>query len=393
MAFSISFFSNFFNSHQLPVALELYGASNVSYCFVAMSYVDGLTGRACLNDEYPFVLKPYLSTREADEAMRHVFEDDIVIFGDMAGDESYVRARAKTGKPFFRYTERLLKRGDWWALMPPKRLRTFDRFNRYIKSPMYVLCASAFASRDLVKLGFPSDRCLKWGYFPATRMSNARGEHRITSEKWKLCSAQRLISWKRVDLQLKMAKGLKDLGLPFTLTIAGDGDCSEELKYLAETLDVTDCVNFVGGLTAEETASLMCDGDIFITTSNRKEGWGAGVNEAMAAGCALVASSEVGSAPYLIKPGINGTIFNSGDAEDLTRVVQGLMRDREGTLCLARAGQDVVGGLWGARSAADRLICIAEQYLSHGCIEPYSEGPLSFAEPMNDDWYLTEGSR
>lgn len=375
------------------MALELADASAVSYTFVAMCHVDGLAGRACLNDEYSFVLRPYLGGRDAREAMRHAVEDDIVVFGDMAGDESFVKARAKTGKPFFRYTERLLKRGDWWARVPPKRLRTYDRFTRYKNSPMYVLCASAFASRDLGKFGFPCERCLKWGYFPSTKEAFIFNTPACSDRKWNICSAQRLISWKRVDLQLKMAKRLKDLGLPFTLTIAGDGDCFGELRNLAETLNVTDCVTFVGNLASEDAFALMRDGDIFITTSNRVEGWGACVNEAMAAGCAVVASSEVGSAPYLIKPGINGTIFKSGDAEDLTRVVQGLMRDREGTLCLARAGQDVVGGLWGARSAADRLICIAEQYLSHGCIEPYSEGPLSFAEPMNDDWYLNEGIR
>lgn len=388
MFLTISFFSNFFNAHQLPVALELAGMPAVSYTFVAMCHIDGLAGRACLNDEYPFVLRPYLGGGEAHEAMRHAVDDDIVVFGDMAGDESFVKARAKTGKPFFRYTERLLKRGDWWAYVPPKRLRTYDRFTRYKKSPMYVLCASAFASRDLEKFGFPGERCLKWGYFPVTRETSSYNAHGSSSRNWRLCSAQRLISWKRVDLQLKMAKRLKDLGLPFTLTIAGDGDCSGELRNLAETLDVTDCVTFVGNLSSEEAFALMRDGDIFITTSNRVEGWGAGVNEAMAAGCAVVASSEVGSAPFLINPGYNGAIFKSGDAGDLTRVMQGLLLDREGTFRLAKAGQDVVGGLWGARSAAERLVCISEQFLSCGCIQPFDEGPMSLAEPMCDSWYL-----
>lgn len=166
MSISISFFSNFFNAHQLPIARELDANPRVDYAFVAMQQINGLEGRACLNDSYPFVVKQYLGGSAAEEAMTHAIGDDIVVFGDMAGDESYVRARAKTGKPFFRYSERLLKRGDWWAHVPPKKYRTYNRFIRYNDCPMYVLCASGYTARDLSKFGFPVERCLKWGYFP-----------------------------------------------------------------------------------------------------------------------------------------------------------------------------------------------------------------------------------
>ena len=184
MSITISFFSNFFNAHQLPVARELDANPSVDYAFVAMQRVEGLEGRACLNDDYPFVIKQYLGGLEAEEAMAHAVGDDIVVFGDMAGDESYVRARAETGKPFFRYSERLLKRGDWWAYVPPKRYRTYDRFTRYKDNPMYVLCASGYTARDLGKFGFPVKRCLKWGYFPqvdsspveARRLAGAHGK-------------------------------------------------------------------------------------------------------------------------------------------------------------------------------------------------------------------------
>lgn len=171
MSLTISFFSNFFNAHQLPVALELLENPEVDYAFVAMRDSEGIAGRASLNREYPFVIEQYSDATAASKAMEHALGDDIVVFGDMAGDESYVRARAKTGKPFFRYSERLLKRGDWWAYVPPKRWRTYDRFGRYRKSNMYVLCASGYTAGDLAKFGFPVERCLKWGYFPQVNSS------------------------------------------------------------------------------------------------------------------------------------------------------------------------------------------------------------------------------
>jgi glycosyltransferase involved in cell wall biosynthesis len=40
---------------------------------------------------------------------------------------------------------------------------------------------------------------------------------------------------------------------------------------------------------------------VFIFTSDRNEGWGAVLNEAMGSGCAVVAADLIGSVPYLIE--------------------------------------------------------------------------------------------
>lgn len=388
MKISISFFSNFFNAHQLPVALELDGNQNVDYSFIAMREIDGLEGRVCLNDGYPFVIRQYLGGADAEKAMAHAVEDDIVVFGDMVGDESYVRARAKTGKTFFRYAERLLKRGDWWAYIPPKRYRTFDRFTRYNDSPMYVLCASGYTSRDLEKFGFPLNRCLKWGYFPQTNPRSIEAHAPLLPQGAALSSVQRLIPWKRVDLQIRMAKMLKDRGIRFSLTIAGDGNEAPALKKLARELDVEDCVEFIGGLSSHDATALMRNSDVFLATSNRKEGWGATVNEAMAAGCAVVASNQMGSTPFLIDPGIDGVVFRSEDESDLANVVATLLLNRDKLDAIARAGARKVAKLWSAKTAAERLVEISKHLLTDGHLSLYEDGPLSKADIIDEDWYM-----
>lgn len=388
MSLSISFFSNFFNAHQLPVARELDANSGVDYAFVAMRQIDGLEGRACLNDSYPYVVKQYLGAAEADEAMAHAVGDDIVVFGDMAGDESYVRARAKTGKPFFRYSERLLKRGDWWAHVPPKRYRTYDRFTRYNDCPMYVLCASGYTARDLGKFGFPVERCLKWGYFPQADSGPVEARKPSLQRDVALSSAQRLIPWKRVDLQVRMARELKDRNVPFRLTIAGGGEEELSLKELSHELGVDDCVTFVGALSPDDTLALMRGSDVFLATSNRKEGWGATVNEAMAAGCAVVASNQIGSAPFLIDPGIDGVVFRSEDVRELADMVTILLGDPGMLGAVAQAGTEKVRGLWSAKSAAERLVEASRQLLADGRLMPFDDGPLSVAGIIDEDWYL-----
>lgn len=78
-------------------------------------------------------------------------------------------------------------------------------------------------------------------------------------------------------------------------------------------MNVGDCVSLIGNMPNDEILALMQKSHIFIFTSDRNEGWGAVLNEAMSNGCAVVASNMIGAAPYLIKQGENGYIFKSGD--------------------------------------------------------------------------------
>lgn len=73
----------------------------------------------------------------------------------------------------------------------------------------------------------------------------------------------------------------------------------------------------------------MREHDIFTFTSNKREGWGAVLNEAMSCGCACVVSDLIGAAPYLIKAGINGYTFKTGDVCSFVSCVQKLIDCRE----------------------------------------------------------------
>lgn len=384
---NISFFSNYLNAHQLPLALAFDSMSDVDYTCVSLVAGGGNVGRKNLDNDYPFVVKAYEGEAEAAEAMRHAVEDDIVVFQHMGGHEEYVKARAKADKPFFRATERLLKRGAWWRWAPPKIYRTWDWFTRYKRARMYVLCISGFAAGDLVRFGFPVERCLKWGYFPQVDSTSVEARRPLLQRDVALGSAQRLITWKRVDLQVRMAARLKEAGVSFRLEIAGDGPERESLESLAKKLGVEDEVAFLGNLSRSETADLMGRSDVFLATSNRKEGWGATVNEAMSVGCAVVASSQIGSVPFLISDGLDGAVFRSEDVDSLTEVVMGVVRDRLGIESMGRAAQKKVCGLWGAQSAAERFVTFSEKFLADGSGAPFDDGPLGAADVLGEDWF------
>ena len=96
-----------------------------------------------------------------------------------------------------------------------------------------------------------------------------------------------MIDWKHPELVVKIAAYLKEL--PFHITMIGGGELEEKVHRLAEELGVTDKITFAGFRSPEEVRAAMEESEIYLVTSDRKEGWGAVVNEAMNSGCAGVA--------------------------------------------------------------------------------------------------------
>lgn len=385
---SITHFSNFLNNHRLPVAIALSDNPQVDYSFVSLQRSEGVIGRDCLDDLFPFVVKGYESPAASSEAMRLAEESDIAIFGDVAGREEYVSARAKTGRPFFRDSERLLKRGQWWRYAPPKIWRTRRRYLEYRDDDMRVLCASAFTSADLDKFGFPPGRCLKWGYFPEVQIGSSR--EKLCNRDLTLCSAQRLITWKHVELQLNLIDRLKQNGMKARLILAGDGPEMSKLKLLAKSLGIADRVDFLGQLQHREVLEIMASSDVFLATSDRREGWGATVNEAMASGCVVIGSSLMGSVPFLIRDGVDGFIFESGNIDSLEAVTLRLVREPRLLSALSQSAINRATGLWSAETAASRLVDYCEATVSGDVTPTWDDGPMSEALIKEDSWFITD---
>lgn len=100
------------------------------------------------------------------------------------------------------------------------------------------------------------------------------------------------------------------------LLIAGDGELRDELQSLANEAP-KGSVHFLGfrGLTELPPLYELCD--VFVLPSNT-EPWGLVTNEAMTAGRAIIATTEVGSAHDLVRQGENGYIIEPGDIDALS---------------------------------------------------------------------------
>ena len=71
--------------------------------------------------------------------------------------------------------------------------------------------------------------------------------------------------------------------------MVGDGEMREQLKKRAGQEQLTQQVTFTGFQKPEQVRQYMEKAQIFLFTSDYKEGWGAVLNEAMNSGCAEAA--------------------------------------------------------------------------------------------------------
>ena len=130
----------------------------------------------------------------------------------------------------------------------------------------------------------------------------------------------------------------------------------------------------------------MREHEIFLFTSDKNEGWGAVANEAMSNGCVLVGSSAIGSVPFLLKDGVNGCIFRSGDIDSLTTKVEWLLNHKEERKQISIKAYNTMNNLWSPKQAAERFLKLAE-CLSKGMETPFIEGPCSKAKVLHNNWY------
>lgn len=83
--------------------------------------------------------------------------------------------------------------------------------------------------------------------------------------------------------------------------------------------------------------------DLFcLPSQGPAETWGLAVNEAMAAGKAVLVSTMVGCAIDLVKTSVNGEIFKSGNIEDLINKLSTLTDDKEKLAQMGVASQQII---------------------------------------------------
>ncbi len=377
----IVFLSNYFNHHQLPLCEELYQRCD-SFCFIATGVMR--EERRKMGYEIPepeYVLHAY-ELGQIEIAKKHIREADVILYG--AVQKPLSDPRLYWGKTVFYYSERLFRTSPNPLMLPLRIVKNYFRF-RY-RQNSYLLGSGAYVAADYAKTRTFLKRSFRWGYFPETKTYDVEALMQKKDRK-KILWCGRLLELKHPEYAVETAQRLKISGTDFSMDIIGGGVEMAMLEKMIREYNLSDQVHLLGMVSKDDVRRYMEHAGIFMFTSDRREGWGAVLNEAMNNVCAVVASSSVGAAPYLINNGQNGVIYPDGNVEQLYQSIKTLLQHPEQQETLGSAAYKTITELWNAETAARRFLALAESAVrGHISNTVYQNGPCSRAELLRDNW-------
>jgi glycosyltransferase involved in cell wall biosynthesis len=147
---------------------------------------------------------------------------------------------------------------------------------------------------------------------PPERVEQVRQRLHLTPGRRRIVFSGRLVQEKRVDLAIDAFAATAPQRPDWDLVIVGDGPLRRELEARVPVA-LASRVIWTGFLAdSSDVSAAYRLSDVLLLPSDY-EPWALVVNEATAAGLAVVSSSVVGAAHELVRPGVNGALFPPGD--------------------------------------------------------------------------------
>ncbi len=215
----------------------------------------------------------------------------------------------------------------------PRRLGR-EALKRLALAPYQGALASGRRARDyLVFLGIPSKR-VALGYdtldVARVRREAAAAPTYVPQSQRPFVVVARFVAKKNLTTAIDAyARYRADAGAegrpPRGLVLCGDGPLRAALAEQLHLLGVAG-VDFRGFLPPAEVARTLA-GALALLLPSVEEQWGLVVNEALALGVPVLASTRVGAADGLLRPGVSGFLADPHDAEGFARLMTLLDRD------------------------------------------------------------------
>ena len=384
----ITFISNYLTHHQIPFSEAMMEMPEVEYTFIATEEMEAERIQMGWSiQERAYELRAYESIEKQNKAEKLALESDVVIIG--SAPDAYIIPRLKEKKLTFKYAERFYKKKLTWKNWMHAALGSWLHHGRFQKYPLYMLCASAYTAADCAKFCNYKERTFKWGYFPEVITYDLEHLMKCKEKKTNILWAGRLIEWKHPEVAVFLAERLKRRGYTFAIHIIGNGEMKQQLQELIKEKQVSDCVYLEGTMKPEEVRHYMENASIYLGTSDFNEGWGAVLNEAMNSGCTVIASHAMGAAPFLIRDGKNGMLYENGNLDDLEEKACALFKHKEKMKVIGANAYRTIHDLWNAEVAAARFVELITTMVRKAEIdEKFAEGPCSRAHILKNDWYL-----
>ena len=287
-----------------------------------------------------------------------------------------LKNREQNNKITFIMGERFFKTPrKWHHYLNPRALWRWVSLHLLLNPPSFhYLTMNHYCADDLRFLRVCRGRIWTWGYLINVTTDPPQKRY---NQKMKVMWCGRMLKLKQVDLLLHALSLIPMEQLcKLEVSIIGDGECLREWQSLMEELDLSLAVRFEPPKKHAEILEALSSTDVYVFPSNRMEGWGATLLEAMDKGCVVVANREAGATLEVVDHGKNGWVFNDGDVAALANCI---------SWCLINGNKRTEMGFnawktlqdWSPFEGARRFIALAERIKVGVFNSPYTNGLCS----------------
>ncbi|MFC1895701.1 glycosyltransferase family 4 protein [Thermodesulfobacteriota bacterium] len=184
---------------------------------------------------------------------------------------------------------------------------------------------------------------------------------------YQLLAVGRFVGKKGFTYLLKACRELKDAGLPFHLTLAGDGPEKYRLRLKTSMLGLDQHISFPGFVPYDRVPHLFESADVFVMpsiihSSGDRDGIPHVIMEALLHRVPVVAT-EVSGIPEVIEHGVTGILVPQRNPSALARSIGGLIRNRQYALALAENGRQRVLEMFDPVRNYRSVLALYEQHI------------------------------
>jgi len=196
----------------------------------------------------------------------------------------------------------------------------------------------------LMQAGFSPDRISIVNNTPKLDRWETGGKRDAQGEDIRLVYLGVLDGSRGIDVAIRAARHLKDQDCPVTFVVVGDGPNREELRNLANQLDVSDRVEFTGRLSFSRVQDIMARSDVGLIAHYATDAWNTTIPnklfDYMSSALPVVVSDAKPMARIVRQEGC-GKVFKDRNPHDLARCIKDL-RDPGVRRRLGKCGQAAI---------------------------------------------------
>ena len=350
---------------------ELYYDKDINFSFI--EYKSAMASvKTRVSEQREYLLKYNENTEESKKILKNA---DAIIVGHAPDD--FIKEYIKT-KLIIKSSERLSKDDDTLLKKVKRRLSNIKHHKVFQKYKPLYFGIGINSILDVKRFHLYRDRAYMWTYFPT--IDDSFDEKSIVkkydefknSKTKRIVWAGRMVECKKIEDIVRSAHISKQNGFSFTITLVGDGPVRPKIEELVKKYELSDVVSFKGLLPLCETLNIIKASDFLFMSSDKREGWGMVVNNAMNYGTVVIGNQQSGSVSTLLDDNSGFLYKESSQAPEALKLA--LSADIDDVKAKAINAFRKLKKQWSPVIGEQRLKTIVNNALKGEYKSPYKEG-------------------